>query len=191
VAFSSYALPTMSGELRRHLRDRGWNVRPPRDLQDRALAVERVTAALIADLGQSPTVEEIAEHASMSCEAVLEARQALAARASASLSAPVGDRDDHTLGDALGAVDDGFAAAEQRATIDLLVRGLTRREREILRLRFVEDMTQAEIGAAVGLSQMHVSRLLRASLDTLRRAADAPAAHPPAQAALVTIGRSG
>jgi RNA polymerase sigma-B factor len=172
VAFSSYAMPTMSGELRRHFRDRGWSVRPPRDLQEWALATERATTALIRDLGRSPTIDEIAERSGLTSEAVLEAREALVARTATSLSAPLGaDGEHHTLGDAIGVVDDGFVAAEQRATIDELARrSLTHREREILRLRFDEDMTQSEIGEAVGLSQMHVSRVLRTVLDKLRLA---------------------
>jgi RNA polymerase sigma-B factor len=179
VAFSSYALPTMSGELRRHFRDRSWNVRPPRDLQEWALATERAITALTLDLGRSPTIDEIAERSGLSAEAVLEAREALVARTAMSLSAPLGSDDDerYTLADAIGAVDEGFAVVEQRATIDALVRrSLSHREREILRLRFDEDMTQSEIGEAVGLSQMHVSRVLRTVLDKLRltQAAVAP-----------------
>jgi RNA polymerase sigma-B factor len=172
VAFSSYALPTMSGELRRYFRDRSWNVRPPRDLQEWALATERAITALTHDLGRSPTIDEIAERSGLSAEAVLEAREALVARTAISLSAPLDSGDErYTLADAVGAVDDGFAVVEQRATIDALVRrSLTRREREILRLRFEEDMTQSEIGAAIGLSQMHVSRVLRTVLDKLRLA---------------------
>jgi RNA polymerase sigma-B factor len=171
VAFSSYALPTMSGELRRHFRDHSWNVRPPRELQEHAMAVERATAELIRELGHSPTVAEVAGRAGLSCEAVLEAREALSARGAVSLEAPTAGAEDHALGDVIGTGDDGYEAAEQRATIDALARGLTRREREILRLRFEEDLTQSEIGQAIGLSQMHVSRILRTVLDKLHAAA--------------------
>jgi RNA polymerase sigma-B factor len=173
AAFSSYALPTMSGELRRHFRDRSWAVRPPRDLQEQALAVERATETLARELGQVPTVEDIARRTGLSTEDVLEAREALSARLSTSLSAPVRGSDDDELdvGSRLGAEDDGFAAAEQRATIGALTRRLTAREREIVRLRFDEDLTQSEIGAIVGLSQMHVSRVLRQAVDKLRAAA--------------------
>jgi RNA polymerase sigma-B factor len=173
VAFSSYALPTMSGEIRRHFRDHSWTVRPPRDLLEHALAVDRATAQLITDLGRSPTVAEIGEQVGLSDEDVLEAREALGARASASLSAGSDDEDGgHALADTIGTVDDGFEAAEQRATLAALARrALTRREREMLRMRFEEDMTQTEIGAAIGLSQMHVSRVLRTALDKLRLAA--------------------
>jgi RNA polymerase sigma-B factor len=176
AAFSSYALPTMSGELRRHFRDRGWAVRPPRDLQESALAVEKAIDALHRDLGRSPTVGEIAERTDLSEEAVLEAREALTARMSMSLSTPAGGSDDDeslSLETRLGTDDDGFESAEQRATLDVLQRALTAREREIVRLRFEGDLTQAEIGASVGLSQMHVSRLLRTAIEKLRLAADA------------------
>jgi RNA polymerase sigma-B factor len=173
AAFSSYALPTMSGELRRHFRDRSWAVRPPRDLQEQALAVERATETLSRELGRAPTVEEIARHADLDAEAVLEAREALNARLSTSLSAPVRGSDDDELdvGSRIGFDDDGFATAEHRATIGALTRTLTPREREIVRLRFEEDMTQSEIGQVVGLSQMHVSRVLRQAVDKLRAAA--------------------
>jgi RNA polymerase sigma-B factor len=168
VEFSSYALPTMAGELRRHFRDRSWNVRPPRDLQDQALLVERATQSLIADLGHSPTVGEIAAQTRLSEEAVLEAREALASRSGVSLSRPVSGDDGLEVGDNMGACDSGFEAAEDRATVDRLLRHLSWRERQIVRLRFEEDLTQAEIGARVGVSQMHISRVLRHALEKLR-----------------------
>jgi RNA polymerase sigma-B factor len=173
AAFSSYALPTMAGELRRHFRDRGWAVRPPRDLQEQALAVERAGEELGTELGRSPTVEELAERLQLEVEVVLEAREALTARMSTSLSTPAhgADDEDLSLETRLGADDDGYAGAEQRATLDALTRVLTAREREILRLRFEEDLTQAEIGKIVGLSQMHVSRVLRVAVEKLRGAA--------------------
>jgi RNA polymerase sigma-B factor len=175
AAFSSYALPTMSGELRRHFRDRSWAVRPPRDLQEAALAVERATEHLSRELGQAPTIDDLAKRTGLDAETILEAREALSARLSTSLSAPVrgsDDGDELDLGSRLGAEDDGFHAAEQRATLGALARALTPREREIVRLRFEEDMTQAEIGEIVGLSQMHVSRVLRQAIEKLRAAAD-------------------
>src|SRR3954451_13473229 len=173
AAFSSYALPTMSGELRRHFRDRSWAVRPPRDLQEQAMAVEKAVEALGRDLGRSPTVEETADRVDLDVEQVLEAREALTARMSTSLSTPVrGHEDDELdLGSRLGHDDDGFAAAEHRATLTALSKVLTAREREIVRLRFEQDLTQAEIGTIVGLSQMHVSRVLRAAVEKLRTAA--------------------
>jgi RNA polymerase sigma-B factor len=173
AAFSSYALPTMSGELRRHFRDRSWAVRPPRDLQEQALAVEKTADALERELGRSPTVGEIARRVELDPEEVLEARAALTARTSTSLSTPVHghDQDELDLGSRLGQEDAGFAVAEHRATLSTLSRALTPREREIVRLRFAEDLTQAEIGRIVGLSQMHVSRVLRGAIQKLRAAA--------------------
>jgi RNA polymerase sigma-B factor len=175
AAFSSYALPTMSGELRRHFRDRSWAVRPPRDLQEQAIAVEKAADALERELGRSPTVDELAQRAGLDAEEVLEAREALSARMSTSLSSPVRGQDDDELdlGSRLGHEDEGFAVAEHRATLTALSRALTEREREIVRLRFEQDMTQAEIGKLVGLSQMHVSRILRAAVEKLRAAARA------------------
>jgi RNA polymerase sigma-B factor len=173
AAFSSYALPTMSGELRRHFRDRSWAVRPPRDLQEQAIAVERAAEALSRDLGRSPTVDELAERMGTDAETVLEAREALSARMSTSLSAPVrgSEDDDLDLGSRMGGDDDGFALAEHRATLGALAKTLTPRERAIVRLRFEQDLTQAEIGQEVGLSQMHVSRVLRQAIEKLRLAA--------------------
>jgi RNA polymerase sigma-B factor len=172
ATFSSYALPTMLGELRRHFRDRGWAVRPPRTLQEHALAVERAIAEQTRLLGHSPTIEELATRTGLSVEEVLEAREAHAAHAATSLSVPVGGEDDGAvLGDLMGDEDPGFARAEERATIDALLRTLTHREREILRLRMEEDLTQSEIGDQVGLSQMHVSRVLRQIFDKLHLAA--------------------
>jgi RNA polymerase sigma-B factor len=173
ATFSSYALPTMLGELRRHFRDRGWAVRPPRTLQEHALSVERTTAALTRELGRSPTVEEISRASDLDVEAVLEAREAVVAHTATSLSVPVGDDEDAAeLGDLMGADDPGYAQADDRATVEALMRALSRREREILRLRMEEDLTQSEIGRRVGLSQMHVSRLLAKSLQRLKFALD-------------------
>jgi RNA polymerase sigma-B factor len=172
ATFSSYALPTMLGELRRHFRDRGWAVRPPRTLQEHALLVERTTTELQRLLGRSPTVDELAETTKLTHEEVLEAREAAAAHGATSLSARVGgDEEGGELGDLIGIEDDGFARADDRATVEALLRTLTHREREILRLRMEDDLTQSEIGERVGLSQMHVSRLLRQILDKLHAAA--------------------
>jgi RNA polymerase sigma-B factor len=170
-AFTSFAMPTMSGELRRHFRDRGWSVRPPRDLQDHALTVERATGSLTAALGRSPTVDEVGERTGLAAEDVLEARQALASRHAVSFSMPVTGGNETVLSDRMGAEDPGFGAAEDRATLGRLMSHLCRRDREIVRLRFYEDLTQSEIAERVGLSQMHVSRLLRSALETLRQAA--------------------
>jgi len=169
VAFSSYAVPTIAGELRRYFRDRTWAVRPPRDLQERALAVERSTAELTNRLGHSPTVRQIGQALELEDEEVLEAVQALRAGTATSLSAPRGSDDDgdQTLGDTIGAEEEGFALAEHRAIYQQLADTLTARERRVVELRFGDDLTQEEIGKRVGVSQMQVSRILRQALAKL------------------------
>ena len=173
IAFSSYAVPTILGELRRHFRDKTWSVRVPRDLQELALRVERALGTLQRDLHRSPTVAELAEHVGASEEQILEALEAGAAHHATSLQVPRpgGTEDGDTLGDTIGDRDDGFDLAEHRATIVRLLDSLAPREREILRLRFEEDLTQEEIGRIVGVSQMQVSRLIRRSLARMRDAA--------------------
>jgi RNA polymerase sigma-B factor len=171
AAFSSYAVPTMAGELRRHFRDRGWTVRPPRALQEHALLVERAAEELHHELRRAPTVDDLARRTGLDVEAVLDAREALNARAAMSLSSTGSGRDEEpTLEARLGGEDEAYRIVEQRMTIASLTCRLTAREREILRLRFDEDLTQAEIGRAIGRSQMQVSRLLRSSLEKLRTA---------------------
>ena len=174
-AFSSFAVPTILGELKRHFRDRGWSVRVPRDLQEMAVRVERVAEELSRGLGRAPTPGEIAEHLGATTEQVLEAREAAGAYRAVSLDRP---RDDDEEGDGMtetmGAEDPGFHLAEAAATVEQLMSALSDREREVLRLRFEEDLTQSEIGARVGVSQMHVSRLIRQAVTRLREAADVP-----------------
>jgi RNA polymerase sigma-B factor len=174
-AFSSFAVPTILGELRRHFRDKTWSVRVPRDLQELSLTVERVATTLTHDLHRPPTIAEIAAAVGTTDEAVLEAREAAGAYRATSLQAPRGADEEagETLGDQLGTDEDGFGLAEHRATLARLLSELTPREREILRLRFEEDMTQAEIGERVGVSQMQISRIIRRSLGSLRAAVGA------------------
>jgi RNA polymerase sigma-B factor len=174
VAFSSYAVPTILGELKRHFRDRTWSVRVPRDLQELALRVDKAVATLSRDLRRAPTVPEIAEAVGANEEQVLEALEAAGAYRATSFDAPRGSDDESggdSLSDAMGSEEAGFGLAEQRATLERLMAAVTPREREVLRLRFVEDLTQAEIGARIGVSQMQVSRLIRQSLARLRTAA--------------------
>jgi RNA polymerase sigma-B factor len=174
VAFSSYAVPTMVGEIKRYFRDRTWAVHVPRDLLEAALAVERQSEDLLTRLGRQPTVTEIADRLGMTEEEVLEAREAGRARRTTSMEerrGPAGDDDTATLADRLGSAEDGFERAEQRATLEQLVQCLSERDREVLRLRFQEDLTQVEIGMRMGISQMHVSRLLRSAVDRLRTVA--------------------
>jgi RNA polymerase sigma-B factor len=176
VAFSSYAVPTILGELKRHFRDKRWSVRVPRDLQELALKVDRKVADLSRELHRSPTVQEIAQATEASEEQVLEAMEAAAAYRATSIDAPRGSEDDasDTLGDQMGRDEKGFGLAEDRATLHRLLTTVTEREREVLRLRFEEDLTQAEIGEQIGVSQMQVSRIIRQSLSRLRAAAQQP-----------------
>jgi RNA polymerase sigma-B factor len=167
-------VPTILGELKRHFRDRTWSVRVPRDLQELALKVDKSVATLSRELRRSPSVPEIAAALETTEEQVLEALEAGGAYRATSLEAPRGGDDDaDTLGDAVGTQEQGFALAEDRATIDRLLSAVTPREREVLRLRFEQDMTQAEIGEIIGVSQMQVSRLIRQAVARLRAAAEA------------------
>jgi RNA polymerase sigma-B factor len=177
VAFSSYAVPTMVGEVQRHFRDHTWGVRPPRDLQERAQRVLTVNRTLGAELGRPPTAGEIAERLRVSLEDVVEALQACDARDTTSLDRPrvVGEESD-TLADTIGGEDGEFDRVDQAITAELLMTGLDAREREIIRLRFHEDMTQSEIGERIGCSQMHVSRLVRGAIAKLAVAAGSPPA---------------
>ena len=176
IAFSSYAVPTILGEIKRYFRDCTWAVRMPRELQELALRVDRAISGLAEDMHRQPSVAEIAAAVGAGEEAVLEALQAGDAYRAISFDAPRGHHDDSvvTLADAVGVGEHGFARAEDRATLDRLMRIVTEREREILHMRFVEDMTQAEIGDVVGVSQMQVSRVIRRALDRLRRLAEGP-----------------
>jgi RNA polymerase sigma-B factor len=175
VAFSSYAVPTILGEIKRYFRDRTWSVRVPRDLQELALKVDRAVARLSLDLRRAPTVPEIAKAVEATEEEVLEALEASGAYRATSLESPRGADDEagDTLGDTVGTEEQGFARAEERATLAQLLRAVTPREREVLRLRFEEDLTQAEIGERIGVSQMQVSRIIRQSLARLRTVARA------------------
>jgi RNA polymerase sigma-B factor len=173
VAFSSYAVPTILGEIKRHFRDRTWAVRVPRDLQELALRAERMVGELTRELHRSPSVAELSERMNCSEEHVLEALEAAGAYHATSLEMPRGSEAEagETLADTVGGDEDGYNRAEERATIDQLMRSITPREREVLRLRFEEDLTQAEIGEIIGVSQMQVSRLIRQAVARLRLAA--------------------
>jgi RNA polymerase sigma-B factor len=174
VAFSSYAVPTITGEIKRHFRDRAWAVRVPRDLQELALRVERVVSDLTRDHGHAPTVDDVALAMGIEAEEVLEAMQAAGAYRATSLDTPRPGGDEEagaSLGDTVGLVEEGYDRAEQRAMLSALVRTLSPREREVLRLRFEHDLTQAQIGDLVGVSQMQVSRVLRHAIAKLRQLA--------------------
>jgi RNA polymerase sigma-B factor len=173
VAFSSYAVPTILGEIRRYLRDRTWSVRVPRGLQELALRVDKHVVELSSDLQRQPTVAEIAHAAAATEEQVLEALQASGAYRATSLQTPRGTEDEaaDTLGDTLASTEPGFGLAEDRATLAQLLRAVTPREREVLRLRFEEELTQRQIGRRIGVSQMQTSRIIRHSIARLRTAA--------------------
>lgn len=173
-AFSSYAVPTIVGEIKRHYRDRTWVVHVPRDLQDLTLAVDRTLQQLERELLRKPTVTEIADKLHVSDEDVLEALQASRAHRVGSLDAPVRDEEDpaSTVGERLGTAEPGFALAEQRAMLGRLMTVLSARDRLVLRLRYEQDLTQEQIGERVGISQMQVSRVLRQCIVKLRDVAE-------------------
>jgi RNA polymerase sigma-B factor len=173
IAFSSFAVPTILGEIRRHFRDRTWSVRVPRNLQELSLRVDRTVADLADQLRRQPSVAEIAAAMAADEESILEALQAAGAYRALSFDASRGaDEEAPTLAESIGVREDGFDRAEARATLDALLRLVSAREREVLRLRFEQDMTQAEIGAVIGVSQMQVSRIIRRALGRLRAVAD-------------------
>jgi RNA polymerase sigma-B factor len=171
VVFSSYAVPTIVGELKRHFRDRTWSVRVPRDLQEMALRIDAIVTQLSVANGRSPSVGDIARAAALPPEQVLEGLEAAAAYRAGSLDAPrsvQGEDAGDTLADTLGHDDHGFLRAEERATLEPLLGHISERERTVLELRFGADLTQAEIGERIGVSQMQVSRLIRQALIRLR-----------------------
>ncbi len=168
--FASFAVPTILGEMRRHFRDAGWSVHVPRGSQERALKVRDAQERLANARGRAPTVNELAEYLELSTAEIIDALQAIQAYESLSLDAPrPGATDEATsYGDAMGEVDSRYELVELDATVSAVLGRIPQREREILRMRFVEDLTQTEIAERVGISQMQVSRLLRRSLDQLR-----------------------
>jgi RNA polymerase sigma-B factor len=180
VAFSSYAVPTILGEIKRWFRDQTWAVHVVRDLQERSLRVARTVDDLAARSGRPPTVPEIAAAVGCTEEEVLEALEVAAAHRAASLDAPQGGEDeaDMALGETIGGHDRELATAEQRADLSALVGRLGAEERRALRLRFEGDLTQAEIAAILGVSQMQVSRILRRALERLRLLHGPEPAHP-------------
>jgi RNA polymerase sigma-B factor len=164
--FTTFAAPTIVGELKRHFRDKGWSVHVPRDLQERALGVSRHTERLSALLGRSPTLNELSEALACSVEQVMEAIDAAHNYHPASLDAPIvhDDDDRSALADTLGGEDIGFELAEEREALATSWASLSEVEREVIGLRLVGELTQREISQRIGCSQMHVSRLLRRSM---------------------------
>jgi RNA polymerase sigma-B factor len=172
VSFASFATQTILGELKRHFRDRGWALKTPRRLKELFLAASQANAELTQRLGRSPRIAEIAELVSATEEEVLEALEAGQGYRTASLDAP-GEAGEQPLGERLGSLPEEFATAEDRSALRPLLAQLPERERRILNLRFFAGMTQAEIASRLGISQMHVSRLLARSLGQLRSLAAA------------------
>jgi RNA polymerase sigma-B factor len=170
--FTSYAAPTILGELKRHFRDKGWALHVPRDLQERALKAVRESETLAKRLGRSPSVREVAAAVGRSSEELLEAYEAASSYETASLDAPAAraDADGAALVDLMGREDDGYEAVADGDALAAAWRDLPLQERRVLELRFVHDLTQREIGEVIGFSQMHVSRLLRRALAHLEKA---------------------
>jgi RNA polymerase sigma-B factor len=169
VEFSTYATPTIVGEIKRHFRDKGWAIRVPRRLQELKLALTKATSELSQRLGRSPTVAELAGHLGMSEEEVLEGLESANAYSAVSLDAPDGgDEDAPAVADTLGAEDESLEGVEYRESLKPLLDQLPPREKRILLLRFFGNMTQSQIAADLGISQMHVSRLLARTLTQLR-----------------------
>jgi RNA polymerase sigma-B factor len=181
TAFSSFAVPTILGELKRYFRDLGWSVHVPRGAQEMALRVEDAYQKLTAKHGRAPSIGVLAEYTELSIEDVLEGLETAAAHHSVSLDAPHDDGEggSGTLADAFGEDDERFELVEASVTISAAARCLSARERRVLILRFVEDRTQTQIAELIGVSQMQVSRILRAALEKLRELTE-PEAGPGA-----------
>ena len=183
ASFKAYAVPTIVGELRRHFRDTGWAIHIPRSLQERARTLGIALNDLSSHLGRSATIAELAEHTGLSREDVIEGLDVRMAYDAAPLDA-TGAGDDETGWQArLGAEDERFEMVENSAVLERTMRALPERERMLLHLRFSEDMSQSEIAARVGVSQMHVSRLLRRAVARLQSVAAADGARFEASAA--------
>lgn len=172
LAFTTFAFPTILGELRRHFRDHGWMVRVPRDMQVLAGRIDRCSADLFGELGRAPTVPELADRAAATTEQVLETLQTATARRAISLDQPARDTGDPG-GREVAVEERGFARVEDAVTLECLMQVLTERERRILILRFQEDRVQSQIAEMTGVSQMHISRLIRDAIERLRLAASA------------------
>ena len=169
VEFSTYATPTIVGEIKRHFRDKGWAVRVPRRLQELKLALTKAISDLAQRLGRAPTVAELAAHLQMSEEEVLEGLESANAYSTVSLDAPdSGDEDAPAVAESLGMLDDALEGVEYRESLKPLLERLPPRENKILMLRFFGNMTQSQIATELGISQMHVSRLLARTLTQLR-----------------------
>lgn len=173
-AFVSFAVPTILGEMRRYFRDSGWAVHVPRSLQERTLKVSQARERVTRERGRAPTANELAAYMELSVEEINEALQTARVYDVVSLDAPRSgeEGESQTYGESVGELDGRYELIELDATVSSALREIAPRERKILHLRFVEELTQTEIAARVGVSQMQVSRLLRRSLEQLRAIAD-------------------
>lgn len=169
VEFSTYATPTIVGEIKRHFRDKGWAIRVPRRLQELKLSLTKATSDLSQKNGRSPTVAELAKHLELTEEEILEGLESANAYSAVSLDAPDGGDDDApAVADSLGVMDDALEGVEYRESLKPLLDKLAPREKRILMLRFFGGLTQSQIAGELGISQMHVSRLLARTLAQLR-----------------------
>jgi RNA polymerase sigma-B factor len=175
--FQSFAVPTILGEMRRYFRDSGWAIHVPRGAQERALKVRDAQERISNETGHAPTVNQLAEYLELETGEVIDALQAIRAYETVSLDAPRGGNEEEVVayGDSFGKIDERYELVELDATVASALGHLPARDRLVLHLRFVEDLTQTEIAEQVGIFQMQVSRLLRRSLEQLRTLTDAPA----------------
>ena len=172
VAFSTFAGRTIEGEIKRHFRDHTWAIRVPRAAKEVHLRLRRATDELAQELGRSPTVPELAERLGVSTDEVLVGIAAGSAYTQSSLDAPAPGNEDGDGGRQIGGADDGFDHVTDADVVEGMIARLPPREQEIVRLRFYEELSQSDIAERVGISQMHVSRLLRRSFDQMRRQTD-------------------
>jgi RNA polymerase sigma-B factor len=168
VDFASYAVPTIVGEIRRHFRDKAWAMHVPRRLKELSLRLSRVLDQLTTELGRSPTIAELAEAVGVEEEEAIDALDSMNAYSTRSLQAPFDDGSDDNLSEKLGTEETGYAEIEDGALVEAGLDALDERERRIVELRFFHEMTQSQIASEIGISQMHVSRLLRRALLTMR-----------------------
>jgi RNA polymerase sigma-B factor len=171
ASFISFAVPTIQGELRRYLRDRTWRLHVPRRVQELIVALGPVTEALSGEPQRSPTLVELAQRMGVGPDAILDARHAAASQFDRSLDAPARDGSRGPLADSLGGEDRELARADRGIVLEQWLAELPDRAREMLRLRFEEDLTQREIAGHLGISQIHISRLLSRSLQQLQQRA--------------------
>jgi RNA polymerase sigma-B factor len=168
VEFSSYAVPTIVGEIRRHFRDKAWAMHVPRRLKELSVRLSRVLDELTTELGRSPTIAELAEAVGAEEEEVIDALDSAHAYSTRSLHAPFEEGGDDSLAEKLGTAETGYEEVEDGSLVAAGLDALDERERRIVELRFFEELTQSQIAAEIGISQMHVSRLLRKALTTMR-----------------------